>query len=91
MINEEKIREALKEVLDPEIGISVVDLYMIKKIEITDDAVNIDMVLTIPGCPLASYMVNEVKKIIEEISEGRKVNLNCLNEPWIPPWSTPQT
>jgi len=86
MISEEKIREALKEVMDPEIGMSVVDLNMIKKVDITDDSVNIDMVLTIPGCPLASYMVNEVKKKTEEISEGRKVTVNCLDEQWVPPW-----
>lgn len=86
MVSEEKIREALKGVLDPEIGLSVVDLNMIKNIEITDDSINIDMVLTVPTCPLASYMINDVKKKTEEISEGKKVNVKCLNEPWVPPW-----
>ncbi len=90
MISEEKIREALKEVLDPEIGMSVVDLNMIKNIEISDDTINIDMVLTIPGCPLASYMINNVKKKTEEISEGRKVNVKCLDEQWVPPWLSSQ-
>lgn len=86
MIDEEKIREVLKDVMDPEIGMSVVDLNMIKTVNITDDLINIDMVLTIPGCPLASYMINEVKSKVEQISEGRKVAVNCLDEQWIPPW-----
>ncbi|HOJ15635.1 MAG TPA: metal-sulfur cluster assembly factor [Caldisericia bacterium] len=90
MVSEEKVREALKAVLDPEIGMSVIDLNMIKNVEITDEAINIDMVLTIPGCPLASYMVNDVKRKTEEISEGRKVNVKCLDEQWVPPWSSSQ-
>ena len=86
MITEEKVREILKNVLDPEIGISVIDLNMIKKIEITDKEINIDLVLTIPGCPMAVYMMESVKAEVETIAEGRAVNVKKIDEKWIPPW-----
>jgi metal-sulfur cluster biosynthetic enzyme len=86
MIDEATIREALKLVMDPEIGMSVVDLNMIKSVTIDENEIDIKMVLTTPGCPLMSYMLNEVKEKVESISEGKKVNVSCLNEKWTPPW-----
>lgn len=86
MITEENIRETLKKVLDPEIGISVIDLNMIKTVQISDTDINIEMVLTMPGCPMAVYMMENVKNAVDEIAEGRKVNVRKLDEKWIPPW-----
>jgi metal-sulfur cluster biosynthetic enzyme len=90
MVTEEKVREVLKNVLDPEIGISVVDLNMIKTVSITDHEVNIEMVLTIPGCPMAAYMMESVKTEVETIAEGRNVNVRKLDEKWVPPWEAEQ-
>ena len=86
MITEENIRETLKKVLDPEIGISVIDLNMIKTVQINNTDINIEMVLTMPGCPMAVYMMENVKNAVDEIAEGRKVNVRKLDEKWIPPW-----
>jgi|ADurb_H2B_02_Slu_FD_contig_31_2961869_length_2006_multi_3_in_0_out_0_2 ATP-binding protein involved in chromosome partitioning len=88
MITEEQIKEALKQVHDPEIGISLVDLNMIKTIRITEDEILIEMVFTMPGCPMYVYMMEEVKKTIEPLAEGRKVSVRKLDEKWIPPWET---
>lgn len=86
MVTEEQIREALKQVLDPEIGISLIDLNMIKTVSITDTEILIEMVLTMPGCPMYVYMMEEVKKTIEPLGEGRKITVRKLDEKWIPPW-----
>jgi len=86
MIDEVKIREALKEVMDPEIGMSVIDLNMIKSVTINENEIDVKMVLTTPGCPLMGYLTNEVKEKVESISEGKKVSVSCLNEKWTPPW-----
>lgn len=86
MITEEQIRETLQKVYDPEIGISVVDLNMIKTVQITDKEINIEMVLTVPHCPMAAYMMEEVKTAIEPIAEGRQILVRKLDEKWIPPW-----
>lgn len=86
MITEQQVREALKLVLDPEIGISLIDLNMIKTVQITDKEILIEMVFTMPGCPMYVYMMEEVKKTIEPIAEGRQVIVRKLDEKWIPPW-----
>lgn len=90
MVTEEKVREVLKTVLDPEIGISVEDLNMIKTVSITDKEIHIEMVLTIPGCPMAVYMMEGVKAEVETIAEGRTVSVVKLDEKWIPPWEAEQ-
>lgn len=68
MITKKQLIEALKEVMDPEIGISLVEMNLIRDVLIEKDRVKIKMTLTTPGCPLASYLVNEVKKKVESIS-----------------------
>jgi metal-sulfur cluster biosynthetic enzyme len=63
---------------------------MIKTVSITDHEVNIEMVLTIPGCPMAAYMMESVKTEVETIAEGRNVNVRKLDEKWVPPWEAEQ-
>ncbi len=52
--NEEEVRNALKSVYDPEIGISIIDLGLVYGVQVDDDSKNvlIDMTLTTPACPL---------------------------------------
>ena len=57
MLNEQVVLEALRPVMDPEIGVSVVDLGMIRQIVLSQEGqVEIKMVLTTPFCPLASML-----------------------------------
>lgn len=67
-ITKKQVMEALKEVIDPEIGVSLVEMNLIRDILIEKDKVKIKMTLTTPGCPLASYLVGEVKKKVESIN-----------------------
>lgn len=85
MITNDKIMQALKEVVDPEIGLNVVDLNMIRDVNIGDEEIEIKMVLTTPFCPLAGFILNNVKKKAMEVAEGREVDVVVLDEPWIPP------
>ncbi len=85
MITNDKIMQALKEVVDPEMGLNVVDLNMIRDINIGDEKIEIKMVLTTPYCPLAGFIVDNIKKKTKEVAEGRKVDVVLLDEPWIPP------
>ena len=62
--------QAIKEVVDPEIGLNVADLNMIKKVNIDDKKIEIRMVLTTPFCPLAGFLVEEVKKKVRAIAGG---------------------
>jgi ATP-binding protein involved in chromosome partitioning len=79
----EQVREVLREINDPELKRSIVELGMVKGIEITGPLVTIDLALTIAGCPLKSYFQEvlpaRVKAEFEEISNVQ-VNLGAMSE-----------
>lgn len=85
LITIDKVMQILKEVVDPEIGLNVVDLNMIKKVNIDDKKIEVRMVLTTPFCPLVDFLIEEVIKKVRAIAEGREVDVVVLDEPWIPP------
>lgn len=86
MPTEEQIREALRPVVDPEIGISVVDLGMIREIEVEGDAVEIKMVLTTPFCPLAGMITEQVREAAAGVGGVEEAQVTLLDEPWDPSW-----
>jgi FeS assembly SUF system protein len=81
----EKIVAALQTVFDPEIPLNIYDLGLIYKLAIDPaNAVNVQMTLTAPGCPVAGSIVAEVKRKIEAIPEVPKVDVVLV---WDPPWT----
>lgn len=58
MITKEKILDVLKTVIDPEIGINIVDLGLVYNVELNEVAINITMTLTTPGCPMHSSITS---------------------------------
>jgi ATP-binding protein involved in chromosome partitioning len=75
-IDENKIIDALKEVNDPELGRSIIDLDMVEKISQSDGTVNVTIKLTIPGCPLKHRFQEEVTAALMPIEGVEKVKLN---------------
>ena len=71
MVTKEQVMEALKDVIDPEIGVSLVEMNLIKDVLIEGNKVKVKMTLTIPGCPLANMIVNDVRKKVQSL-EGVK-------------------
>ncbi|WP_027415382.1 Mrp/NBP35 family ATP-binding protein [Aneurinibacillus terranovensis] len=67
MITEEKVLEALKDVEDPEIHRSVVELGMVRNIKINDTKVELDIILTIQGCPLKVKIQEDVENAIRSL------------------------
>jgi metal-sulfur cluster biosynthetic enzyme len=65
----EKVRTALREVYDPELGMSVIELGLIRKIEVNNEQVDLTMILTTPFCPYGPAMVDQVKQKSQEASE----------------------
>ncbi|MDM7934936.1 MAG: serine O-acetyltransferase [Methanothrix sp.] len=78
----EEVIEALKDVIDPEVGIDVVCLGLIKDILVDDDRVEVDMVLTSQACPLADHLTEQVKRRVEGLPGIRQVDVKVLGEPW---------
>jgi len=84
-ISKDSVFNALKQVIDPEIGINLVDLGMIKDIEIKDEEITVKMVLTSPFCPMIDYLVEQVKNKVESVAPDTRVIVSMLDEPWVPP------
>lgn len=86
MLTQQTIMDALRPMIDPEIGMSVVDLGMIREIEIEGDAVEIKMVLTAPFCPLADMLTSQVRQAAAAVPGVKEAKVTLLNEPWNPAW-----
>ncbi len=83
-VTEEKIFENLKTVIDPEIGINIVDLGLIYNLDFDDKKIDVTMTLTTPGCPMHSSITSWVKEALLSLDENIEVNVNLV---WQPPWS----
>jgi metal-sulfur cluster biosynthetic enzyme len=77
------ILDALRAVIDPEIGMNVVELALIKQIILGKDETEIKMVLTTPFCPYAGSMIQQVKEQAESVVE-HDVKITLLAERWDP-------
>ncbi len=88
MLTRESVNDALREVMDPEARMNVVDLGLIKEIAVAEDRVSVRMVLTAPGCPLAGYLVDQVRARVVQIAAGRQVDVQLLAQAWTPPWAS---
>lgn len=85
MTSEEEVREQLKEVIDPELDINIVDLGLIYEVEVDEeDNIDVLMTLTTPGCPLHSVFDEMVKKEISKLDVG-EIEVELTFEPrWSP-------
>ena len=84
MATEPDIREALRQVLDPEIGVNIVDLGLVYRIEVDGARVRIAMTMTSPACPLADYLKELVRSAIRDRLPD-VANVDIVVE-WEPPW-----
>jgi metal-sulfur cluster biosynthetic enzyme len=76
------LTEALKDVVDPELGINVVDLGLIYGLHLEDDnSVTIDMTLTSAACPLTDVIEDQTQTALEGL-----VTSFAINWVWMPPW-----
>lgn len=79
---EEEIVKALKTVYDPEIPVNIYDLGLIYKINVDEQKdVRIDMTFTAPNCPLADFILEDVRQKVESIDEVRSAQINLVFEP----------
>lgn len=85
MVTEEEVREQLKEVIDPELDINIVDLGLIYEIDVDEeDNVDILMTLTTPGCPLHGVFDEMVRQEVGKL-DVKTVEVELTFEPrWSP-------
>ena len=80
--SEDDIVEAMKDVVDPELMVNVVDLGLLYGVQIDDEGnVTLDMTLTSPTCPLTDKIEYDTKYVLDNLA-----NSVTVNWVWLPPW-----
>jgi metal-sulfur cluster biosynthetic enzyme len=82
---EENAMGALENVIDPELGVDIVNLGLVYGVDIDDDGnATVTMTLTAMGCPLAGHIEQDVKRALSDLPEVKETNVNIV---WNPPWT----
>jgi metal-sulfur cluster biosynthetic enzyme len=84
MATKEDVYEAIKTVIDPEVGFDIVSLGLIYDAEVKDDHVDVTMTLSTRGCPLHEMMVQWVKDAVLKLPDVNSVDVNVV---WEPAWN----
>ena len=81
-----RILESLEQVIDPELGIDIVNLGLVYEIHFNDEngETQIDMTLTTMGCPLADLLTDQIHDAMSEVPEVSKVEVRLV---WYPAWT----
>lgn len=77
----EQVIEALKDVIDPELGINVVDLGLVYDVTVENGEAVVDMTLTSAACPLTDVLEDQTFAALDPITEAHRINWV-----WMPPW-----
>lgn len=84
-VTSEQVIESLKQCMDPEIPISIVDMGLIYGVKVSDDnKVDIKMTMTTQGCPLHDTLVSDVKRYVNKVPGVTGVDVEIV---WDPPWT----
>ena len=88
---EDKVRESLKQVIDPELFVNIVDLGLIYVVEVGEEnenglhEVNVEMTMTSPMCPAGPQLVSGAKNAVEGLDEVSSCEVKVVMEPaWTP-------
>ena len=85
IITEDALRQALRQVIDPELGLNIIELGLVYQIEIDEGDVEVQMTLTSPGCPAGPQIMDDVQRTLKMLDGVMSVNVNLVWEPyWTP-------
>ncbi len=84
MADDETLLDALREVIDPELMINIVDLGLIYEVSQVDAKVSVDMTLTTPACPVGPQLVQQAKMSLESLEDVDEAEIRLV---MTPPWS----
>jgi len=81
----ELVRQALRQVKDPELDQNIIDLGLVYDVEVDNGNVRIEMTLTSPGCPAGPMITNDAHKALKALEGVKDVNIEIVWEPyWTP-------
>ena len=83
-LSEEQVQDALRAVVDPEVGMNIVDLGLVYGIEVTEDHIYVVMTMTTPACPMSTYITDSVRHTLRALAPGMEdIQVHLV---WDPPW-----
>ena len=81
----EGVRNLLRRIIDPEVGVNVVDLGLIYDIDAGDGTIRIDMTMTSPACPMGEMIQDEIRSVLAaEFGKQRELEIRLV---WVPVWN----
>jgi metal-sulfur cluster biosynthetic enzyme len=86
MVNEEEVTDALRDVIDPELGLDFVELGLIYDVEVQDEGtVKVTFTLTSPGCPIGPQVTEQIEEFVGELDGVTQVQSTMVfSPPWTP-------
>ena len=82
MSREERLRalvlERLREVVDPELGLNIVEAGFVRDVKIEGGKVRVDLMLTSPFCPLAFFIIGRIREVVRQIEGVEEVDVNIV-------------
>lgn len=85
MPDDDAVREALRQVDDPEAGMNIVDLGLVYGVQVSDRVVDVDLTMTTAACPMTDMIVEQAREVVRWIvPPDTTVNVHLV---WDPPWT----
>lgn len=84
MIGEDEVRDALRDVVDPEVGMNIVDLGLVYGVETSDDRIAVRMTMTSAGCPMSETILESARAALQAAAPSASIELELV---WEPPWT----
>lgn len=80
----ERVRDALRSVIDPEAGINIVELGLVYRIEQVEAVMHVEVTMTSPTCPMGDMILDEARQAVSDcLPDGVSLDLQLV---WEPPW-----
>lgn len=80
---EAEVRDALANVVDPELHMNIIDLGLVYKIEVDGGSAHVEMTLTSPGCPFGPYLIHQVNEAASSVEGIQEAQVDIV---WEPAW-----
>ena len=85
MIRRSDVYKELEEVYDPEMGVNIVDLGLVYRVEVKDETIEVDFTLTDPGCPVGEIIENTIVSRLKKSFDVERVKTKIV---WQPRWQS---
>ena len=85
MVSQEDVTDALRDVIDPELGLDFVELGLIYEVEVEQGTVKVTYTLTSPGCPIGPQVAEQIEEFVGELDGVERVESTMtFSPPWTP-------